>query len=291
VCVADPSRTTFAGGPNNEACHEFDGNQVGCEGAFHATQYGRWVSCFYDDFSAECLGCGPNNRQNGDCVDTCLDGPIVCAQDPARTLFTGGPNTQACHQFDGDPASCNLAFHRGQIGIASCFYDFNAAECRGCGINQGNDCVNTCAEGPITCGQDPSRVLAGGPNTQACHQFDGNQAACETRFHLDENLNPASCYYDPDNDECRGCGPGNFGSCVNTCTRGPQDCSLDSSRTTNAGGPQTNACQQFNDEVSCLNAFHVGMCGAASCYWDGACSGCGPFNEFNANCFNTCESP
>jgi len=292
-CLNDPSRTTYAGGPNTDACHQYDGDQATCEKAFHASQYGQWDSCFYDTSFNECRGCGPHNRGNGDCVDTCLDGPIKCARNPARTLFAGGPDTAACHQYDGNPASCAIAFHHGHYGYASCYYDASAGECLGCGQNNaGIYCVNECSDGPVTCELDPSRIFAGGPNTGACHQFDGNRAACETHFHLDQNLEAASCYYDSDTNLCNGCGPNNTGNCMNTCTHGPQNCSLDASRATDAGGPGTNACQQFTDEVSCLAAFHVGKCGVASCYWDGAsCSGCGPANEFNASCFNTCVSP
>jgi hypothetical protein len=291
VCAADPSRSTFAGGPNSGACHTLDGNQAACEDAFHTNQNRQWSSCFYDTSGDDCRGCGPGNRGSGDCVDTCLDGPISCQNDSSRTIFAGGPNTAACRQFDGDPASCILAFHRGAGGIASCFYDGYNDECLGCGPNnQDYACINTCRDGPVLCSQDPSRLFAGGPNSQACRQFDGDQAACEAHFHLDQNFNAASCFYD--SGDCLGCGPNNAGQCLNTCVKGPLECSLDSSRVIAAGGPGTNACLQFDDEVSCLNAFHIGRCGVASCYWTGAsCRGCGPDNEFDAECFNTCRSP
>jgi hypothetical protein len=103
VCTNDPSRSDFVGGPNTSACHQFDGNFVGCNTAFHVGAYGI-SSCFYDVSNEECYGCGPSNQQDG-CINTCLLGPITCTADPARVFFVGGPNTGACHLFDGDQAT------------------------------------------------------------------------------------------------------------------------------------------------------------------------------------------
>lgn len=293
LCTHDPARSNFVGGPNNAACHQFDNNQASCEGAFHFDQYLKPTSCYYDANSGDCNGCGTGHQASGDCQNTCLYGPVDCAKDPSRTLFTGGPDTNACHVYDGDPASCASAFHRGSSGVASCYYDFG--DCSGCGPNnqQNGNCMNSCAFGAPSCENDPTRTrFMGGPNNGACHAFDGDPAGCAQAFHIDQNGNADSCYYDIDGDECRGCGPGNVGQCINTCINGPSTCTLDPSRTTNAGGPQTGACQEFTDEVSCMAGFHTGQCGVASCYWDsGACQGCGQFNETSHQCFNTCVVP
>jgi hypothetical protein len=296
VCAADPSRTVFAGGPGTSACQQYTGNQAACETAFHYDQYGHPTSCYFTDLG-DCQGCGLNNFANGECQNTCVVGPPTCEKDPSRTIFAGGPGTGACGQFDGDPASCLKAFHRGQQGgIASCFYDESADQCLGCGIgNSGSgQCLNTCQHGVPSCTEDPARtLLAGYPNTAACHAFDGDQTGCESAYHLDQCYNAASCYYDVDNATCNGCGPNNQqnGACVNSCKTGPASCDLDPSRILFGGGPGTGACGDFLDQASCLSAFHVGQCGAASCYWSGAsCQGCGPNNLFGGECFNTCQA-
>jgi hypothetical protein len=172
-----------------------------------------------------------------------VSGPAACERDPTRTIYAGGPSTQACQQFNGDPTSCAHAFHRGASGIASCFYDTFDQECRGCGQgNQGTgDCLNTCLHGVVPCTEDPTRtVYTGGPSTASCHHFDGDPVGCATAYKLDECYNATSCYYDADDDLCNGCGPNNFqnGECVNTCNSGPASCDMDSSRIFFAGGPQ-----------------------------------------------------
>ena len=71
--------------------------------------------------------------------------PPPSCEDPSRTIFAGGPGTQACHQFDGDQTSCEAAWHMSGAGYpASCFYD--AGICSGCGpSNEGAGlCTNTC---------------------------------------------------------------------------------------------------------------------------------------------------
>ena len=71
-------------------------------------------------------------------------------------------------------------------------------------------------------------------------------------------------------------------SSTSTTLPGPSPlCPLDTSRIIFAGGPNTGACHQFDDDQpSCEKAFHIGgQCGPASCFFDfqsGQCSGCGP---------------
>ncbi len=295
VCQNDPSRTVFTGGPGpTTACELFSGNQAACETAFQYDDYGHATSCYF--VSGDCEPCDLNNFGNGECQNTCVVGPPTCQKDATRTIFAGGPQTGACQQFDGDPVSCLKAFHRGQYGgIASCFYESFGDNCTGCGPGQsGGDCLNTCQHGVPACTQDPTRTLfAGYPNSSACHVFDNNQAGCQMAYHLDQAYNAASCYYDSDTGDCNGCGPNHQqnGDCLNTCASGPASCDGDSSRVLFGGGPETGACQNFLTEASCLAAFHVGQCGVASCFWDGSCRGCGPNNEGQAECFNTCQAP
>lgn len=299
VCPQDASRTIFAGGPNTQACRQYDGNKAACEQAFHFNACLQSTSCYYDDNSDSCRGCGPNNQQNGRCIETCGGGlTVACAMDPSRTVFAGGEGTAACHKYDGDPATCAQAFLRGGSGVASCYYDYEEDECRGCGYTNENNhaCVNTCVRGVPSCDNDPSRTrFLGGPNTGACHIFDGNQAACEQSFHFDQCFAATSCWYDANSDECRGCGPNNQqdGVCANTCRSGPPLCPGDSSRSNFLGGPSTAACHQFDgDALGCLTAFHRGQCGITSCYFDGSsCRGCGPNNLLNGQCFETCGAP
>lgn len=52
--------------------------------------------------------------------------------------------------------------------------------------------------------------------------------------------------------------------CLNTCRHGVPACTQDPTRTLFAGYP---------------------------CFWDGSCRGCGPNNEGQAECFNTCQAP
>jgi hypothetical protein len=293
VCQNDPTRT-FAGGPFSSGCSDLDGDQSACQAAFQFDDFGHSVSCFYD--GGNCQPCDPSNFSTGDCRNSCVLGPPTCDKDPSRTIFGGGPNNSACHQFDGNPVSCLKAFHQGQMGsLASCFYDGGSGECAGCGLGQigSDECLNTCQHGVPACSQDPGRTLfAGYPGTAACHAFDGNQAGCESAYHVDSDGNTASCFYDQGAAECRGCGPtnANNGECVNTCRNGPASCPLDPSRIFFAGLPGNSGC--IDDLATCLASFNLGQCGITSCYWTGSsCQGCGPPNEFDAQCFNTCQAP
>jgi hypothetical protein len=306
-CAGDPMRTIFTGGPQTAACQQLSDDPQACNQAFHRDRDGQFASCF--SFLA-CRPCGAGSPRsagsqsggaqdaiNGDgqfCINTCQPPPDCL--DQARTIFAGGPGTDACQQFNGDETSCEQAFHLGRNGVATCFYDTNTDDCRGCGPsneNQGN-CTNTCVP-PPTCTDDPSRtIFAGGPGTNACRQYDNDQSSCEQAFHRG-SAGIASCFYNSDEDECRGCGPANEGqgNCTNTCD--PATCAEDPSRTIFAGGPDTGACRQYdNDQSSCEQAFHRGVAGIASCFYDSdedECRGCGPSNERQGNCTNTCVPP
>src|SRR5262245_29448248 len=82
-----------------------------------------------------------------------------------------------------------------------------------------------------------------------------------------------------------------------TATWAAIECEGDRSRTIFASGDghdsPAGACRQFDgNENSCLDAFHVGGDGIASCYYDDAldeCLGCGPRqHEAEGDCTNTC---
>ena len=80
------------------------------------------------------------------------------------------------------------------------------------------------------------------------------------------------------------CGPAVKASCA------------DPARMTFAGGRLSGACQQFsNDPTSCEQAWHIGADGnPSSCFFgtnnrgETGCFGCGPTNEQNVKCTNTC---
>ena len=107
------------------------------------------------------------------CLNVCR--PLPPCADPTRTIFTGGPDTEACRVFLDDRASCESAYHFDIARMsASCFFipidpnDPNSpGECLGCG--QGNElsseCINTCRE---PCGDVSRTVFAGERETQAC---------------------------------------------------------------------------------------------------------------------------
>jgi hypothetical protein len=290
----DQARTTFAGGPGTVACKQFDGNQSGCEQAYHLGRFGV-ASCFYD--GGECRGCGIFNEGSGECTNTCVP-PPTCAEDQTRTNFAGGPRSNACRQYDQDPTTCAISFHRTRDGtVASCFHD--GSSCRGCGFDKEGQglCTNTCM--PPVCAEDSSRtIFAGGPGRGqlggACTQFDTDQANCEAAFHRSGTGIFAPCFFD--NGSCRGCGPSNEGSgaCSNTCLHAPS-CTMDSSRTIFVGHPGSDGCRRFSgNQTSCLMAFNLGLGGVESCWYDTAddeCRGCGPFNLNRGLCSNTCAGP
>ncbi len=297
VCAGAPSRV-FAGPPfsgtNGGACRQFDGQEANCNNAFHLGG-GGIASCFYDS-QGDCRGCGGNNERDGDCTNVCRTDP-GCAQDPSRTIFAGGPRTEACRQFDADPASCRQAYHQGGDGIvSSCFETMDCVRC-GDDSSPGDPiCINPCQPVP-TCLDVTRTVFVGGPGSNACQRFDNDQAGCETAFHLGGS-GVASCFYDVGDDECRGCGPDNQddGDCTNTCVPPPPPptCAGDLTRTNFVGGPGTEACRQVTDQTNCELSFHrTDDNELTSCWWDSAsdtCKGCGPSNEQNANCTNECRS-
>lgn len=314
-CEGDPTRTVFANGDGQDtppgACRQFDGNQATCLLAFHLGSDGI-ASCFYDSIDDLCLGCGfGQNERDGDCTNTCAATP-VCAADPTRTLFTGGPNSGqdpgACHTYDNDQANCLLAFHRSFAGgFASCWYDAASDRCNGCGhqnASQG-ECTNTCLTSPV-CTRDPSRtIFVGGPETEACRSLDDDPTMCLQAYHRGGDEQYSSCF---PKSRCSACGGGSRravapggsaaggeddgegSGCINACV--PVPTCADSSKTTYVGGPGTDACESLDgNPTACNAAFHTGGNGVASCWYDAIedeCNGCGPSNEGDGDCTNTC---
>jgi hypothetical protein len=256
--------------------------QMLCEQSFHRGGNGL-ASCFWT--GTACKGCGPGNERNGLCMDECRVN--TCAEDPTR-VFAGpafsGTSGGACRQFDGNQTSCNNAFTFGDDGFASCFYNSNTNECRGCGSNnEGNGaCTNTCLGVPACPGG--RTIFTGHPGSEGCHRFDNDPAMCAQAY-VEGGGGVASCWYNPFQDECNGCGPenANAGRCTNVCAP-PPTCPLDSSRT--FGG-----CEQFNDNpTACNNSFQLieENGGPVSCIAVPSCLGCGLNNQAEGRCENMC---
>jgi hypothetical protein len=214
TCPGDPSRTIFAGFSGNSSCTYLSFDRSLCERAFQMDGAGVTASCWWDDASSECRGCGPYNMGPGLCTNTCP----VCPGDPSRTIFGGGPFTADCHRYDASPDSCAGAFVYDDNRVqTSCFHD--GGQCQNCDAFEQADgnCQNSC---PV-CGGDTSRqIFVGGPNTSACRTFDYNPSLCEQSFHLSGDcLDLTSCFYNFDFNECMGCGTSNqsAGLCSNTC--------------------------------------------------------------------------
>ncbi len=316
TCAGAPTRVFSGppfGGSQGGACHAFDNDIPGCNQAFAFGDVGA-ASCFYDATAMRCEGCGRNNQRAGECTNVCAVAP-GCAQDPGRTLFAGGPGTRACHQFDANPASCNLAYHQGGDGVvSSCYPSVNCEPCGGegeggahapgagaaagggAGINPPGDdptdfCINTCVPAP-PCTLDPTRVFVGGPHTHACRQFDGNPTGCAGAYAASPT-GPVSCFYDAQNATCEGCGPNNVGDeCTNACAP-PPACVGAPGRTTlvYGSGQQGGSCQQFDgNQASCDLAYHISQGQPASCFFaNDSCNGCGLNQENQGNCVNACR--
>jgi hypothetical protein len=68
----DAARVTFAGGPNNDACNTYNGDQTNCEKAYHQGGDGIAATCWYDTTANQCNGCGLRHELAGHCDNTCL---------------------------------------------------------------------------------------------------------------------------------------------------------------------------------------------------------------------------
>ena len=83
------------------------------------------------------------------CVAAPSAGVAQTCEDPARSVFAGGPGSEGCLQFI-DRTSCEEAWVDGHNGPASCYFDEDLGECFGCGPNNESAglCTNTCLEPP-----------------------------------------------------------------------------------------------------------------------------------------------
>ena len=143
---------------------------------------------------------------------------FICANDPSRTIFAGGPGTEACSQFN-DEATCNKAFHRSGAGhLAQCAW-------RNDGCEGDTRFGSSCEQLPMpqTC-IDPTRtiMLAGGtdgPNSgdEVCGTLT-DQETCEMAWHTTVKSVGISCCWTGTGCEGSAFGFGN-GQCAqrNTC--------------------------------------------------------------------------
>ena len=83
------------------------------------------------------------------CVSVPSTASAQTCEDPARTVFAGGPGSEGCLQF-ADRTSCEEAWVDGHNGPASCYFDGAVGGCFGCGPNNENAglCANSCTEPP-----------------------------------------------------------------------------------------------------------------------------------------------
>jgi hypothetical protein len=220
-CRDDPARVLSIGatqggedGCFGGGCRALDGDEAGCDGAYQVDRFRGASSCTYID--GKCLPCASCAQRYDRCLDAC-ETPS-CANDPTRTNFVGGPNEPVCPSIDNE-SDCHLAWAVGGSGPVTCYWDAGEGRCQGCGNSNehSGDCVNGCRE-PVTCADATRTVFAGGPGSDACNDFDGDQSACEAAWH-EGNSGAASCWFDTDGGTCRGCGLPNQlrQNCVNTC--------------------------------------------------------------------------
>jgi parallel beta-helix repeat protein len=178
--------------------------------AFHSVSY-EAIGLQGRDFSIV------NNNVKGvgaGIIAECVEDPACL--DPTLTFIPGsGPNEEGCRMFDGtDKDTCESYWHMGGRGPTSCWWDGD--DCRGCGTQYApyGTCTNSCVQN--TC-DDGSRTFVG--YGDSCRYYDNtNQATCESYWNIGAQ-GAASCWWDPSNNDCRGCGPQNElpGLCTNAC--------------------------------------------------------------------------
>jgi hypothetical protein len=310
ACPGDPTRIDFVGGPDTEACRSLS-DQTSCEAAWHLSGddeggFSRPASCFWD--GAECRGCGPNNEENLLCTNSCDPVPpaalLVGADDVTiEKLRVRGPRLGGVTVL---PSVQNASLEGVRIEGAGgpCVAGLGSgltvekSSLRSCG----ETCILALGESPriernrlLSCGgqgiesRGAGAVVARNSVRLAldCIRFRGNGARLERNqlslcdgsgidgFGTGANLlrNQARVTFDGVFLECD--------SFATTCA--------DATRTEFVGGPGTGPCRDLPDQPACEAAWHIGNAGAATCYWDGfECRGCGPNNEGNGECANTC---
>jgi len=189
-CLGNPSRTNYAG-DETKACTKLT-TQASCELAFQegvaisAATRSEVASCYWTGTS--CTACGnpdeflDDGSPSGICTNKCRRD--ICEGDPSRTLFGGGPRSNACKRmFSGDQASCESAYHLGRGGIANCLFGrVFPTQCSGCGLNLAGLelCVNECHIQCLAFGDDEAACsnAVSGTGGPACSVVDINTCGC-----------------------------------------------------------------------------------------------------------------
>jgi len=205
----------------------------------------------------QCRGCSADADLLGLCENTCS----IC-QDAGRPTFAGDNATIGCSQFDGNQTACEDAWQRTEQGVpVACFYD--GGNCLSCTAD--NQLLDFCENDCLPCA-DPARfVFAGGSFPDSCHNYDGNQAACVTAYHLGSNGVPVACFYEAG--ECLACNVGEriAERCVNTCV----GCD-DGSRTAFVNGFGDDGCRAlYDDEAACESTWYLNGLLPAQCFYTG----------------------
>lgn len=222
TCTRDPDRTLVVGTPPflyagddcEGGCRVHDGDQAACEAAFQLGWDGPTGCVHLDGKCVPCKGCG---ERAGRCIDVCE--PRFCTA-PARTVFKGGPGTEACRDL-GTQGECEAAWAmQGGRQPVSCWWDAVATECYGCGEQNESDgdCTNVCRD-PDECA-DPGRSFVA-----YCGMLNGDETGCDAAYTKGGggNATPYTCYYDAGPGECRECRTVEelLGRCADTCDAWP----------------------------------------------------------------------
>lgn len=153
-------------------------------------------------------------------VATAFSTPVaaeVCANDPSRTMFVGGPGTDACSNVN-DQATCEKSFHRSGAGpLAPCFWE---SGCNGntAGFDEGT--AQSCEDLPPQGCVDPTRTIAltGGTVAQSgssvCQSIT-DEETCEMAWHTTVKGVGIACCWNGNN-----CVGGANGFWDGTCTHG-----------------------------------------------------------------------
>lgn len=146
----------------------------------------------------------------------------TCANLPGRTIFAGGPGTEACQQFDSDQENCERAFHRSGAGhLAPCVW---TGDCRGNTAGYDKATANSCESlpSPQACA-DPTRTLeltggADGPDSgnNVCGSIS-DEDTCETAWHTTPKGVGIACCWRQEQDDCAGSA---WGFSNSSCTHG-----------------------------------------------------------------------
>jgi hypothetical protein len=157
------------------------------------------------------------------CAATVLSAPAgaqICANDPSRTLFAGGPGTDACDNIN-DQTTCEKSFHRSGAGqLAPCVWT-SGNGCFGNTANFEDSAPASCdtLPEPQTC-IDPTRTIAltgglgGGPRVEACREMS-DEESCEMAWHTTRKGVGIACCWD--GTDCVGSVNGFYSG---TCTHG-----------------------------------------------------------------------